>query len=307
MWVAEEKQNIFTRKKIFCSTRNSGDEISQEIQLPGKIADAVRRLNDHANLYEFQIKFGDREHKIFSEILAHHPRAAEKIGPGVSHFFRSPNPYTGWNIIRFRRTDLSEDDLDTRLAIGAMRNPDAGWVKLSAFTKAARNAVADQIENTRISARKSALKNNQPGMFKCAVTGEYIDERNSHVDHDIIPFSIILASWVIRNKINPHNLKTESIFPQPGRQFISQEIKKSWADFHHEYAILKIISKDIHKKTHYNKRALSLEFLLGNSDPLPPYLKKIKRDIQSNVIPISEFRRISFRDFTLKAATSLSP
>ncbi|EGO94281.1 hypothetical protein [Acidiphilium sp. PM] len=310
------------RRKIFDPNPDASPApvVDDKIEIPRQIDVAVRLLNDAANTKDYQIKFDQKIQDLFFEVLSYHPRAAEKTGPGVSYFFRAPNPYTGWNVIKFRRVDLTEDDLDTRLAVGAMVNPDAGWVRLSAVYKAMRNAVYHQVEDARVIARKAAMAAGQPGMMWCAETLEWIDERNCHVDHDGIPFSIIASSWLIRNKIDTSTLKTESVYPSPGRKFTSGELKESFSDFHKKYAHLKIVGKARHKKRHFTaRREIPFATLLEMDDQLPVYLDKIKNGeikiteniqdtniIKNNVIILPTHKRLSFKNFSNKENTRIT-
>jgi hypothetical protein len=165
------------------------------------------------------------------DLLDLHPRAADKIGTGVSYFVIEKEDVWQGRHFSIVHTDRSRDDFSYIKCIDGpnLRNEILG---------AMRSAVVGQILGFRD--RQIAA-----GAVACPFTGEVLRRDTSHVDH-IAPntFYAMVNKWL---KTNGLALEDVAITPpevgQVKRDMTDETQVESWRKFHLENASLRLISK----------------------------------------------------------------
>lgn len=104
---------------------------------------------------------------------------------------------------------------------------------MKSIHKAMRASIKDQI----LEFKKAHLLKNS--CFISEISGEKIDPGYVHVDHYDPTFYELANSWI--NLIGFDNIETVSLGYQLG-SVLREDQKKSWSDYHKEYANLRILS-----------------------------------------------------------------
>jgi hypothetical protein len=169
----------------------------------------------------------DRE--LAQKVIAMHPRAPEKIGPGIDLLVIRENSFGRGHELHIIRTDGSEVDVSYRRAL-APRTAAAGRADLLA---ALRQEVAEQI----VRFKRDRLEHGTV----CAVSGVALDRENAHVDH--VPpwtFTALASAW-LAGRPAPELESTDT----PGRQLADRSLAADWQRFHRWSARLRLIHRDI--------------------------------------------------------------
>lgn len=160
-------------------------------------------------------------------LLDRHPRAAEKIGRGVAGF-TVQSAEMGTRCFVVHRVDGSSTDFSFYSCITA---PDG----TALVRRAMRRAIADQVTEFK---QASAAR----GPLVCAVTGQVLSWDNAHVDHAPPVFVALADDWAARVGGYPAIRLTPAVDNQMGRTLMPGDAD-AWAEFHHETAHLRIVSR----------------------------------------------------------------
>lgn len=194
------------------------------------LADRVRTILHGAPIGEIP-----QEHLPFlSALLARHPQAAQKIGPGIRKFYvlakTHPAPHRG---LMVERVDGSVADFSYQKCI---REPSA----TAKFIETLRREVVDQITAFRHTAFTGAAT------LECPITKQQFDKHTAEVHHATPSFAALVASFLEVEHIDPAACEIAS--PDFGsRSLVNRELAERWRAFHRANARLKIMSSEGHK------------------------------------------------------------
>ncbi|PRA82538.1 hypothetical protein CQ054_19705 [Ochrobactrum sp. MYb29] len=165
-----------------------------------------------------------------------------KIGAGIKRFERRLNRGDGWSSPGFWviRVDDTPTDFSYVQAVAGRPKSDA-----EEFSVACHNAVSRDL---------LAMKQRQfdhfagpDGLIACDITGNLVGYPEAQLSHAYPPFGMIvkefrdLKGWV---EILPPGTLTASADAQISTHFADKAIAQEFLDFHHDRAVLRIISKD---------------------------------------------------------------
>jgi hypothetical protein len=164
-------------------------------------------------------------------LLQHHPEAAEKIGPGMTHISIEP-AYKATRCFYVNRTDGQRIDFSYAKCL----SPSSRSKDLKA---ALRRAVDDDVR----AFRRQALSTNPPPT--CPIYGEVLTADNAHVDHEFpLTFKALSEAFIEARGID---LQTEPLtWPDDANdssvRLGSAETEQAWREFHRTKAKLRLLS-----------------------------------------------------------------
>jgi hypothetical protein len=169
---------------------------------------------------------------VFRDLIAMHPRAAEKINGEISHFSIGPDGWGG-RCFHVHRTDGTETDFSFYKCVDGEDRDDLVF-------KAMRTAVMDQIQQFRDAQLRVGSD------VRCPFHTEIIlDDRNSHVDHKPPrTFYVLVHQWLASLGMTIADVKiSESKDNQTSREMTDPAQLNSWREFHRSNAQLRLTSK----------------------------------------------------------------
>jgi hypothetical protein len=175
--------------------------------------------------------FTVEDEKFLRDLVAIHPCAEEKIGPGINQFSARKN----MNNVGFwiERIDGSETDFSFIACLD-------GDTLERMILLTMRNAVKHQVAPFREAAIAAGVV--------CSITGERLTSKNCHIDHES-PTFIEIASDFISSEGGYECIATVSKEGQYGRDFADEEQEARWLGYHRAHANLRAISKKANLST----------------------------------------------------------
>jgi hypothetical protein len=194
--------------------------------------------NDHADL----VALIDRYDPILDAI-----GEPTKGNGQIAHFERRLNTGTGWSSPGF--WVVRQDGTDTDFSyIHAVKGKPK---ELSEnFYKACREAVALDLVLTKKQA--FAQYGDDLGRVKCELTGVMVTIDEAHLDHAWPSFSILVSGFrAARNwsKDIPDGVVADPANAQTTTTFLDSEVAEAFRTYHHNLAILRILSKTANLQT----------------------------------------------------------
>ncbi|MES3004873.1 MAG: DCL family protein [Patescibacteria group bacterium] len=171
------------------------------------------------------------------ELLKLHPDKDEKIALGVKSIIVERDATFGkthhFSIVR---PDNSTEDFSLKKCLTQSMNDPARL-----FSSSARRVVADQI----VSFRNSFFNEKQDldGNVTCALSGALISRNTSHIDHiPPLTFRMIVSNFISINKIDINHTKFIAANNGIGKEFLDENIKNNFYDYHMKVAKLRVIA-----------------------------------------------------------------
>jgi hypothetical protein len=164
------------------------------------------------------------------DVVACHPEAEGKIGPGIAAITIRVSPYNqrGFWITR---VDGSEIDISYLKCVNGA--PSQRQAVHAAFRVAVR---------PQINAFRTAYFSGEPEP-RCALTGERLAMGpEAHVDHES-PTFVELADKFIELHGSVDDIELVACPDGIGRQLCDPELEARWLDFHEQNASLRVVSK----------------------------------------------------------------
>ena len=209
-----------------------------------------------AILYKYQD--GDHvsdctDHEDLVALLERYDPALESVGEPtkgdgqIRHFERRLNTGTGWSSAGFWvvRQDGSETDFSY---IDAVRGKPKGISQ--DFYGACRDAVAlDLIQAKR---RAFSEYGDAQGRVECELTGERITFDEAHLDHAWPNFSHLVSGFRAArgwSREIPTGVISEPADGQTKATFMSPEVADAFRSYHHDQAVLRILSRQANLQT----------------------------------------------------------
>jgi hypothetical protein len=178
----------------------------------------------------------DPDAAIIRALLGLHPRAAEKIGAGVSHFTVEWGATFSSRCFTVHRIDGTSTDFSYRKCLDGRTDP------LHDAKAALRHEVRDDI----LHAKRQWFKahENSLGQVCCPITGEAISIEQSEADHaPPYTFDVLATLFLAANGIEPDETFVLSADNQCGCVMADRDLAERWRSYHHKHADLRIVSR----------------------------------------------------------------
>lgn len=207
----------------------------------------IRRMFNRIKLHT---PLGESDHAFVSDLLLRHPEAEAKIGVGIKHFTVAPDSvYKRNRHFIVHRVDGTFVDFSWMKCVrGQARTPRA------TVMHHLREAVREQTAGFK----RQFFASKQTKLF-CPISGLPINYKNSDVDHDPILFVDLADSFMLAEsktyegtEIKKQSQNGVSYFSD----FVDQDFKKRWQDFHKQHAQLRVISRLENMKKDRNRQLI---------------------------------------------------
>jgi Protein of unknown function (DUF3223) len=187
---------------------------------------------------------------VLAALVARHPQAAEKIGPGIAYFYVCTDPdWPKSSQLRLVHCDGSVAVISWNACL--QRRPRHHHVN-----EALRRAVDAQVR----AARWAAFVN-PTGRCQCPYTGAVLTIDSAHVDH--APpgeFALLVKAWLAHAGLTFQDILTSpAVPPQTGHRMADRQQRLAWEDFHRRYARLQVISPEANLRLRRQRKATLVE------------------------------------------------
>jgi hypothetical protein len=176
-----------------------------------------------------------KDEALLLDLLAHHPRAQDKIGVGIQRIRVRANPsYPATRMFWLERVDGSADNFSY---IKCLR-PVSLWERL---TRAMRVAITPQIveRKTRVFGGRAVVQ--------CPVTDVRCTWEQMHVDHrPPLTFARLMQDFLLSEGLGPEQIDLDEAPDGIGSVLANAEWSQEWQDYHALFADLWVISIAAH-------------------------------------------------------------
>ncbi|VEN74872.1 conserved hypothetical protein [Candidatus Desulfarcum epimagneticum] len=186
------------------------------------------------NSYDFQESLDEEDFNDVLNLLRIHPKAQEKIGPGIKEIIVDETRYKTkcFNAVRL---DSSCEIFSYLKCINGSLSP------LTKFSKTCRDAISEDLRLVKLSFFK---KNSQKGKVKCQETGELSFWEELNVDHrQPNTFSVIVDRFIELHGIDIETVEyietIDNVY-----LFKADDLSKKFRQYHKEKANLRLVRKD---------------------------------------------------------------
>jgi Protein of unknown function (DUF3223) len=196
-------------------------------------------------------------HDFVLSLLERHPRVADKVGAGASHF-AVDSDNNGDRCFYVYHSDGTRDHFSY------LKSLRGGDDIRSLVAGALRRAVDDQIWSFRdVELAKSQT---------CQYTGHTITKDSYHVDHHNPTFLALYTTWLAQTGLQLNDVRvSDGNDNELGRRMMDLAQKQSWQEFHRNHARLRLLSplgnlswaKIEANRRNLSKNAAATEYLPG--------------------------------------------
>lgn len=191
-----------------------------------------QRCREILNKYKVGDKVNYQEQDFLISVFENHENWGQKKGVGVHYISIMKNSFNKcFQLVRFddTRTDIS--------FMSSIKNNTA----LQNIKKACRSAIRPEIVKFR-------NENVIFGVTKCAISGEILTKKNTHIDHYDFTFNEVVNKWL---DLYPKGYKFEinkSTDNCVDTFFVNKWTRDSFIDFHNNNTHLRAVTKDVNLK-----------------------------------------------------------
>jgi len=198
--------------------------------------DALTFFKEMLSSYRINKTIEGEDHALLLSVLERHPEAVQKIGVGVSRFYKAPTEL-GTSCFWVERVDGSKTDFSYITAVKSK-----GKSLYQEFAEACRNSVREDLKRTKEVFFENHADEN--GKVVCEVSGDNIAIYESHLDHKKpLTFQVLVSTFIAANDITiSEEMLTKSQDAQFEAEFIDQNIKEKFKGYHHRMAQLRILN-----------------------------------------------------------------
>lgn len=173
---------------------------------------------------------------VLRNLIERHPEAVQKIGCGITRFFKDKTDKPT-SCFWLERVDDMRTDFSYISCVDAK-----GKSLYQEFAEACRMAVAEDLEKAKT--QHFEIHRNADGKVPCEVTGQDVAIYESHLDHmNPMTFQMIVETFVKATKID---IRPEMLTPPSDCQFsttfVDEAIRDAFREYHHRVARLRIIA-----------------------------------------------------------------
>ncbi len=198
--------------------------------------DALAFFKEMLNSYRVNKTIEGSDHELLFSVLERHPEADQKIGVGVHRFYKAPTDM-GTSCFWVERTDGSKTDFSYITAVNAK-----GKSLYQEFAEACRNSVREDLIKTKEEFfKKHGDENNK---VECEISGDRIAIYESHLDHKKpLTFQVLVNTFIGAKDISiSKEMLSTAQDGQFETEFIAQDIKNQFKEYHHKMAQLRILN-----------------------------------------------------------------
>jgi len=206
--------------------------------------DALAHYKKILNSYDFGEVLEHDDFVDVYELLRTHPRAKEKIGPGIEHFQIGKAKY-GTKCFEFLRKDSTIGHFGYVKSINGERKP------ITKFSRACRRIIQADLRSAK---QQYFDKNSKQGHVKCQETGELLPWEGLNIDHrQPNTFSVIVDRFIEVNDIDINNAEYISAKGY-GQELADKDMAELFREYHKEKANLRLVEKDLNQGRSYQAR-----------------------------------------------------
>jgi len=181
-------------------------------------------------------------------LLARHPDAKQKPGPGVLGFGIEELP-SGVRRFRIIRKDYTSTEFSYRKCIAKPPNP------LTRISAALRIEVKGEV----LEAKRKYFEDHgdDAGRVPCILTGKLVTIDGADADHaPPNTFHTLVTLFLGALDIRVEDVRLEPLEDdQFGRRLLDRDLAARWRRYHHQHADIRIVSKSEHRtRSQHNKR-----------------------------------------------------
>jgi hypothetical protein len=222
-------------------------------------AEAIAHFSDMLNRYgpDDTISLEDTRELLW--LLARHPDAAQKRGPGVLGFMIEELP-SGARRFRIFRKDYTSTDFSYRKCIS---KPPAPLAKVSA-------ALRIEVRGDVLDAKRKYFEDHgdDAGRVPCRLTNKLVTIDEADADHaEPYTFHVLVTMFLGALELRVDAIRLEPLEDdQYGRRLLDRDLAAKWRRFHHQHADIRIVAKSEHRsRSQLNRRqAANRQLVLGN-------------------------------------------
>lgn len=198
--------------------------------------DALEFFKEILNSHRANKTIEGETHDLLLSLIERHPEAEQKIGIGIERFYKAPTEI-GTNCFWIERTDGSKTDFSYYTAVKAK-----GKSLYQEFAEACRSSVNEDLKRTKEEFFQK--HGDKDGKVECEVSGNKIGIYESHLDHKKpLTFQVLVNTFIAANNITiSREMLSTSKDAQFTTEFIDQEIKNKFKEYHHKMAQLRILN-----------------------------------------------------------------
>lgn len=195
-------------------------------------SDAKTFFSNMLNCYKDGDDLSAADDLLLFELLQQHPEADDKIGVGISKFYRDRSNSHPTSCFHLKRHNASCTDFSVPSCISAKQR-----TSQQDFYVACRFAVTPVLTK-----QKAELFKN--GQVKCFKTGELVDIKTSELRHTEPKFRDIIANFISKHQIElTKGLIVDNEDMQYATKFSSDKLTTSFVKYHSEVAKLEVFKK----------------------------------------------------------------
>jgi hypothetical protein len=187
---------------------------------------------------------------ILNGLIERHPEAGQKIGTGITRFFRD-RAEQGTSCFWIERNDGSKTEFSYLTCVDAK-----GKSLYQEFAEACREAVrADLVASKKAYFGQYA---DNTGRVGCEISGEMIRFDESHLDHKKpMTFQVIVRTFIAANRIEiSTDMLSEPADKQFATTFVDDDLKARFIEYHHSVAQLRVIKPGLNLSLGGSERIL---------------------------------------------------
>ncbi|HMO51228.1 MAG TPA: DCL family protein [Kiritimatiellia bacterium] len=185
-----------------------------------------------------------KDYQEIEALLMNHPRARDKIGPGIEAIVVEIEPHHGSKCFFVYRTDGTRDDFGYGHCIDDDRSP------FATFSDAARKVVRPYMSECKSECFEGRVENK----VVCEATGKELAWDEAVVDHEPpLTFSVIVNAYVKERGIDLNAVEYIRDIPG-GVEFGNKALAQDFDCYHQQRAKLRVIDRGENLRTAYKGR-----------------------------------------------------
>lgn len=197
-----------------------------------KQGDAMAHFKEILNRLPIGTVLTGNDYGDVAALLSGHPRAQEKIGPGIERLTVDENDADG-RCFHIIRTDGSKDNFSYKKCVVGDPSP------FTSFSLACRRAVEDDLYQFKVTYFDE--NQNADQKVKCPETKKWIAFEEAHVDHrSPQSFSVIVKFFIDMKGVDVGGVQYERVGLY-GNEFSEASLAEAFRAWHKKTAVLRVI------------------------------------------------------------------
>jgi hypothetical protein len=201
---------------------------------------AIEHFSKMLNRYGHNDPIRGEDARELHWLLARHPDAKQKIGPGV-FMFAVEELSSGKRRFRIMRKDWTITDFSFRKCIS---RPPAPLSKISATLRI-------EVREDVLGAKRKYFEDHgdDAGRVPCSVTGKLVTIDEADADHaPPYTFHVLVTTFLGALDLRVDAVRLEPLEDdQHGRRLLDRDLAARWRKFHHQHADIRVVCKSEHR------------------------------------------------------------